>query len=143
MYYALPYLKQTAGARIINMSSASAIYGVPDMAVYSATKHALSALTEALDIELEKHDITVCDIKPPYVNTPLLDSSKKIYSIDRLGVNLQPGTIAKTVWKTAHRNKLHWKVSTTGLLAFFFWLLPFARRFAVKFLTMPPDDYDP
>ena len=51
----------------------SSLYGLPDLAVYSATKHALSAMTEALDIELEASGIRVCDIKPPYVNTPLLE----------------------------------------------------------------------
>ena len=34
------------------MSSASAIYGQPELAVYSASKFAVRALTEALDIEL-------------------------------------------------------------------------------------------
>lgn len=53
------------------MSSASAFYGVPELAVYSATKHALSALTEALDLELEPR-ILVCDIQAPYVQTPMI-----------------------------------------------------------------------
>ena len=51
IYYSLKYLRKTPGARIINMSSASALYGIPDVSVYSATKHALSAFTEALDFE--------------------------------------------------------------------------------------------
>ena len=67
IYYCLPYLKKTSGARIINMSSISSLYGTPDAAVYSSTKHALSAMTEALDIELAHYGIKVCDIKPPYV----------------------------------------------------------------------------
>jgi short-subunit dehydrogenase len=137
VYHGLKYLKQTPDARIINMSSASSIYGIPDLSVYSATKHALSAMTESLNIELEKHDILVCDLKPPYVRTPLLDVPEDVYSIKLMGVFMGPKWVAKTVWKAAHRRKLHWKIGATLPLAFLFWLLPFARRFIVKMLAMP------
>ena len=137
VHCALGYLKKTPGARIINMSSASSIYGVPDLSVYSATKHALSAMTEALDIELEKHGICVCDIKPPYVKTPLLDTPEPVCSIQKMGVYLGPETVAEAVWKAAHQKKLHWNISTTGLLNVLFGLFPFGRRFVVKLLTLP------
>jgi len=138
IYFSLPYLKKTPDARIINMSSLSSVYGIPDLAVYSATKHALSAITEALDIELEKSGIKVCDIKPPYVNTPLLDTTEAVYSIEKTGVHMQPEQIAECIWKAAHQYKLHWKIGSTRLLAFACWMLPFARRFIVKMSTIPP-----
>ena len=138
-YCALPYLKKTPNSKIINMSSASSIYGIPDLSVYSATKHALSAMTEALDIELEKYGISVCDIKLPYVKTPLLETLEPVYSIRKMGVNLGPERVAQVVWKAAHKKKLHWNISTTGLLKTFCWLCPFARRFVVKMLTLSPD----
>lgn len=138
IYHSLKYLKQTEGAKIINMSSASSIYGIPDLSVYSATKHALSAMTEALSIELERYGINVCDIKPPYVKTPLLDSPKEIYSIKMMRVLMGPKYVAKKVWSAAHRNKIHWKIGVTPALYFLFWLLPFARRFIVKMLTISP-----
>ncbi len=136
-YHALEYLKRTPGSRIINMSSASSLYGTPDIAVYSATKHAVSALTEALNIELERHGIFVCDIRPPYVRTPLLDVPEEVFSIKALGVRMEPSHVARTVWKAAHRKKLHWNIGTTLPLVIAFWLLPFARRLLVKTLTMP------
>ena len=49
LHAAFPYLRDTAGAQVVNMCSASAIYGQPELATYSATKFALRALTEALD----------------------------------------------------------------------------------------------
>jgi len=139
IFHCLNYLKQTPGARIINMSSASSIYGIPDMSVYSASKHALSAMTEALNIELARHGIHVCDIRSPYVKTPLLDSPEEVYSIKTMKVLLTPASVAKRVWRAAHRQKLHWNIGATPALILLFWLLPFARRFAVKMLAMPPD----
>ncbi|MCU0599603.1 MAG: SDR family oxidoreductase [Desulfobacterales bacterium] len=140
IYYALRHLKATPGSRIINMSSASSIYGIPDLSVYSATKHALSAMTEALNIELGRYGIHVCDIKPPYVKTPLLDVPEDVFSIKVMGVFMGPKWVAKTVWKAAHRKKIHWLIGATIPLAFLFWLLPFAfvRRFIVKTLTISP-----
>ena len=139
VHCALKYLKTTPRARIINMASTSAIYGIPDMSVYSATKHAVCALTEAWEIELGKYGIAVCDILAPFVNTPLLDMSENVYCIERMGVNIEPASVAETVWKAAHKRKLHWKMGTaTFALVALFWALPFTRRAVVRSLTMPP-----
>ncbi len=137
----LKYLKATPGARIVNMASTSAVYGTPDISVYSATKHAVCAITEAWDIELEKYGITVCDILAPFVNTPLLEVSKVAYCIEKMGVNIEPACVAKTVWKAAHKKKLHWKMgASTFLLMGLFWALPFTRRAVVRSLTIPPEE---
>lgn len=140
IYYGLPYLKNTPGARIINLSSISSLYGTPELSVYSATKHALSAMTEALDIELEPYGIKVCDIKPPYVRTPMLEPGKDVKSmkaINYLGGQLSAGKIAKIIWRAAHGNKLHWNIGLTRLMIFQFWILPFTKRLSLKLLTMP------
>jgi NADP-dependent 3-hydroxy acid dehydrogenase YdfG len=138
IYYSLKYLRKTPGARIINMSSASALYGIPDVSVYSATKHALSAFTEALDFELEESGVTVCDIRPPYVNTPLLETKEDVFSIEKMGIKLEPQNIAESIWKAAHKHKLHWNVSSTGALGLVTRLFPFATRWIIKTLMIPP-----
>jgi NAD(P)-dependent dehydrogenase (short-subunit alcohol dehydrogenase family) len=137
IYYSLKLLKQTPGSRIINMSSASSLYGIPDFSVYSATKHALSAMTESLNLELGKYGIFVCDLKPPFVNTPLLELDEEVFSIKKMGINLEAPKVALTVWEAAHRNKLHWKIGATRALSYLFWLMPFAKRFVVKTLALP------
>jgi len=139
-YHGLPYLKRTAGARIINMSSISSLYGVPELGVYSATKHALSAMTQFLNIELEPHGIHVCDIRPPYVRTPMLAPGKDVKSmkvIRYLGGQIKPEKIAQTIWKAAHGNRLHWNIGLTSLMILQFWMLPFTKRLSLKLLTMP------
>src|SRR6202008_3519610 len=66
---ALEYLKRTPGARVINMASATAIYGQPDLVTYSATKFAVRGFTEGLDLEWGRHGIRVSDIWPSFVSS--------------------------------------------------------------------------
>jgi len=109
---ALPYLKKTPGAVVINMSSASVTYGVPGMAAYSASKFAVCALTEALELEWEKYGIRVCDVMPPFVATPMLSEQKvSIPLLERLGVNIDANDVATVVLKQIKRPKTHRTVS--------------------------------
>src|SRR5262249_847869 len=55
IYTALPLLKATRNSLCFTTSSSSATYGMPRLAVYSATKHAVKGLTEALSIEFAPH----------------------------------------------------------------------------------------
>jgi len=108
---AFPLLKQTPNARVINMSSASAAYGTPDFASYSASKFAIRGLTEALNLEWARHDIAVCDIMPAFVDTPMLREARHSRSIDVLGVRLTAEQVAAVVWQAAHGRRVHWPVS--------------------------------
>ena len=90
------------------MSSASAVYGQPELAVYSATKFAVRAITEALDIELRGKNIRVSDVMPSYVATNMVSSqTHRSKSLDRLGVKLNAEDVAEVVWKAAHSKGLH------------------------------------
>ncbi|MCP4753316.1 MAG: SDR family oxidoreductase [Proteobacteria bacterium] len=131
IYAAFSVLRKTAGSRIVSMCSGSAISGVPDLATYSASKFAVRGLTEALNIEFERHGIAVCDIMVPYVQTPMLDQERQAASIEKLGVNLRPEQVAALVWKAAHGNKVHWSVNLR--LARFIGLMPpFLKRSLIK-----------
>jgi NAD(P)-dependent dehydrogenase (short-subunit alcohol dehydrogenase family) len=104
----LPALERSRGT-IVNMSSASAIYGQPELAVYSATKFAVRALTEALDIELRRKGIRVCDVMPGFVETPMLtEQQTPAATVAKLGVKLKAEDIADVVWKAAHGTGLHY-----------------------------------
>ncbi len=135
IHASLDLLKNTSGSRIINLSSGSAMYGMPKHAVYSATKYAVRGLTEALNIELEKYGIFVCDIMPPYVNTPMLTEAEvQASSIEKLGIHLTPDKVAAVIWKAAHKKKLHWRIGG-GLkfMEFMLWAFPFSRHSIVKY----------
>lgn len=107
----LPFLKAQPDARIVTMSSAAAVYGVPDLAIYSASKFAVRGLTEGLNIEFEPMDIWVCDIMVGYVDTPMLskaeDSAK---SVELSGVHVSSQMVAETVWNAVAGRQVHWFV---------------------------------
>ncbi|GAB4184772.1 MAG: SDR family oxidoreductase [Thermoflexibacter sp.] len=133
--FALPYLKENkSGAKIINMSSASAIYGNPEISVYAATKSAIKSLTEGLNIALEKYNIKVCDILPIYVKTNMVtDYYQKYRNVKLEKVKLTAEDVAETVWKAAHKNRLHWLVGTDTKL--FFFLAKLLPTSIVKMMT--------
>lgn len=130
-------LRATPGARIINMSSASALYGTPELAVYSATKAAVCALTDALNIEFEPLGIHVCDVMAPYVRTPLITAAPTAAtSVSRLGVHITPRQVAEVVWRAAHGRRRHWQVGLMmRLLRFSTLAFPFFQRPLVKMLA--------
>lgn len=116
IYAFFEYLKKTPGARIVNLASASSIYGTPDFAVYSATKFAVRGLTEALEIEFARHDIRVCDISPPYVSGEMLASQTyRAPGIDKMGgIKIGPETVAAWIWRAAtdKRRRVHYTIQT-------------------------------
>jgi NAD(P)-dependent dehydrogenase (short-subunit alcohol dehydrogenase family) len=104
----LPILERSKGC-IVNMSSASAIYGQPELAVYSASKFSVRALTEALDIELRARGVRVADVMPGYVDTPMVSSqAHRATTLDKMGVKLTADDVAEVVWKAAHGRGLHY-----------------------------------
>ncbi len=105
---AFAYLKATPGAQVINMGSASALYGVPQLASYSASKFAVRGLTEALELEWREHGIRVGDLMPPFVDTPMVRSQAQRPAVmQRLGVRLEAEQIAAAAWKQAHASAVH------------------------------------
>jgi NADP-dependent 3-hydroxy acid dehydrogenase YdfG len=109
IHAALPLLKRTAGAHVISMGSASGFYGVPELAVYSASKFFVRGLTEALNLELEKDGIQVSDLMPSYVRTPMISGqARQVGSVQTMGASLTPADIAALVWTAAHGARVHW-----------------------------------
>lgn len=114
-YTAFSYLQKTPRAKIINLASASAIYGQPSLATYSASKFAIKGLTEALNLEWEKEDIHVMDILPLFVQTSMI-KDMKVESIKNIGVKLTAQDVAEKIYKvgstTYSASNVHWTVGT-------------------------------
>ncbi|MDN6275418.1 MAG: SDR family NAD(P)-dependent oxidoreductase [Psychrobacter sp.] len=93
-----PYLADSQDGKILNLSSASAIYGQSEVAAYSASKFFVRGLTEGLNIEYEKLGIKVIDVMPLWVKSDMTKDIN-VTSIERLGVNLSVNDVAKTMCK--------------------------------------------
>jgi NADP-dependent 3-hydroxy acid dehydrogenase YdfG len=98
LHAAFPYLKSTPGAVVVNLSSASAIYGQAELANYSATKFFVRAITEALDIEWYQYGIRVIAMWPLYVQTAMTDDIKT-GTTESLGIRLTAQDIADDIVK--------------------------------------------
>jgi NAD(P)-dependent dehydrogenase (short-subunit alcohol dehydrogenase family) len=109
IHAAFELLKATPGSHIVSMGSASGFYGVPDLATYSASKFFIRGLTEALNLEFERHGITVTDLMPLYVDTPMVRAQEyRAGSLKTFGARLTPQQIAGIVWKAVQGKKVHW-----------------------------------
>jgi NAD(P)-dependent dehydrogenase (short-subunit alcohol dehydrogenase family) len=125
IYAALPLLKATPNALVFITSSSSATYGMPRIAVYSATKHGVKGLTEALSVEFARHNVRVADVLPGLIDTAILRATPN-RSGDRAQPNeeefyknapksgmfrLMPASsVAECAWAAYHSDKLHWYV---------------------------------
>jgi NAD(P)-dependent dehydrogenase (short-subunit alcohol dehydrogenase family) len=69
---AFDLLKASGNASVINLSSVMATKHTRQMAVYSATKGAVSALTRSLAVEYAPYGIRVNALVPGYVETALI-----------------------------------------------------------------------
>lgn len=125
IYAALPLLKATANSLCFTTSSSSATYGMPRLAVYSATKHAVKGLTEALSIEFARYGIRVADTLPGLIDTAILrltpnhsdgrtpqETETLLANAPRKGAFrlMPPVAVAEAVWTAYGSDKLHWYV---------------------------------
>jgi NAD(P)-dependent dehydrogenase (short-subunit alcohol dehydrogenase family) len=117
-YGALPYLKKTPGSLMFSTSSSSGTYGMPRIAVYSSTKHAVKGLTEAQSVEWQRHGVRVADVHPGLIDTAILtttinhsDDAGPTMSAEELRAaapkkgmfRLMPATsVAEAAWQAYH-----------------------------------------
>jgi len=110
---ALPHLRRSSHAAIVNMSSCTAGTGLRRRVLYSATKGAIEAMTRALAADLVHEGIRVNCVSPGTVDTPLIaklvaqapdpDHQRKVY-MDRqpTGFMVEPEEVARAVLYLAH-----------------------------------------
>jgi short-subunit dehydrogenase len=86
---------------IVNISSQAGKYGAPGGATYSATKHAVIGLTEAVrgELRLMKADIDVSYVMPFVVNTELGSGLGEARGMR----NLQPSEVAEAIVEALQR----------------------------------------
>jgi NADP-dependent 3-hydroxy acid dehydrogenase YdfG len=98
LHAAFPYLRTTPNSVVVNLASASAIYGQAELATYSATKFFVRGITEALDIEWQRYGIRVIAMWPLYVQTAMTDHIKT-GTTESLGIRLTAQDVADAIAK--------------------------------------------
>ena len=107
----LPLLKATPGSLCLTNSSSSAIFGTAGIATYSASKHAVRGLTEALSIEFKRFGVRAADLLPGLVDTAILpEPVKAMAPAEGMWRLVQPAEVAEVVWAAYQADRLHWYV---------------------------------
>lgn len=81
----LPSMRASQRGRVINVSSISGRIGLPGMATYAATKHAISGFSEALRHEVEPFGIDVCLVEPGSFKTGVFQNQRRGHLVDDEG----------------------------------------------------------
>lgn len=91
---ALPLMKKSQAAHIINIASVVGVKGYPLQSAYTASKHALRGMTISLAEELRGSNIRVHLLCPGGVDTDMVDSVRPDIARDEL---IKPEEIAELV----------------------------------------------
>ena len=144
--YALKYMKK--GAKIINISSACALYPVPFRTFYCASKAAVQMLSYGLKMELKNAGIDVCAVCPGEVQTNFSKNRQKDFSTNEKYGNavknaanhiehnekkrMSPQIVANRILKLINAKKMKPYVIVSGKYKF----LSFATRFVPQSLIL-------
>ena len=111
IHEAIKLLKATPNSLCFTTSSSSATFGMANIAVYSATKHAVKGLSEALSVEFKAYGVRVADVLPGVIDTPILPPGvAEAAPKEGMFRAIPPVEVAKAVWEAYHADKLHWYV---------------------------------
>lgn len=87
---ALPLLRKSAAASLINISSIMSHRGLRPLAAYTTTKGAVTALTKGLAVEYAPFNVRVNCISPGYVETAITDRLLKLPPVRKALVDKTP-----------------------------------------------------
>src|SRR5437773_9838950 len=73
MKYEIPRMLEHGGGAIVNCSSVAGVIGFPNVAIYIASKHAVSGLTKTAALEYSAQGIRVNTVNPAVIDTEMVD----------------------------------------------------------------------
>jgi len=71
----IPVMRRQGGGKIVIVASEAGLQGAPNVAAYTASKHAVVGLMRSASAELAREKITVNAVCPIFVDTPMMQRS--------------------------------------------------------------------
>jgi len=82
MKHEIPAMLRSGGGAIVNVSSGAGIFGIPVMAAYVASKHAVVGLTKSAALDFGAQNIRVNALCPGMTATPQLSHVLDVQGVD-------------------------------------------------------------
>ncbi|MBI5199988.1 MAG: SDR family NAD(P)-dependent oxidoreductase [Elusimicrobia bacterium] len=102
----VPPMERKGKGHIVFMASASSFVGVPGLAAYTATKHAVIGLAESLRLELRRRGrlgVKMSIVCPGFVRTPMFDGVKPPFLLPWL----TPAQLADRIFRGVEAEELY------------------------------------
>ena len=109
-----PLMIAAGGGRIVNIASLAGRFAAPGAAVYSATKAAVLALSDALDAELAEQGVRVSAVMPSFTNTGLISGTVA----PAMTPAIEPDQVASAVVRLIGRRRYRPQATVPPRLAF-------------------------
>ena len=84
-------MEEQGNGSIVNISSMAALFGLPKVIAYTASKSAIEGMTKAMAVELSPKGIRVNAVAPGPVWTPLIPSTMPPQKVEQFGENTPLG----------------------------------------------------
>ncbi len=113
----LPEMIVAGGTRrLVNVSSAAGLHAVPNLSAYSASKHAVLGLSDALAMELRDTSVGVTAVCPGIIDTPIVRNRRAVAdsvpaaALDRLdrqykAKGVHPSAVAVRIVRAVERGE--------------------------------------
>jgi uncharacterized protein len=123
----LPHLRKRGTGQIVNVASIAGKLGTPKSTGYSASKHAVLGLTNALRMELKGTGIAVSAVNPGPIDTPFFDKADPggNYVKNVRWFMMTPERVAREIVKVIDKRKMEVD-------------LPFTAAFGVRLVQLFP-----
>ena len=99
----LPMMLEAGSGHIVNVASLAGRYAIPGSSVYTSTKHAVVAFSEALYYELMPRGIVVTAVNPGLVSTETFPHRDMLAK--RPGLVMQPERIGEAIVEVIRKGK--------------------------------------
>lgn len=106
--YVLPHMKSQRSGYIINISSGAGKSGIPNLAVYCASKYAVAGFSEAVAQEARQFDVRVSVVYPGSINTDFHTNFGESLDDATKEIMMQPEDVAETIYHAIVQPLRYW-----------------------------------